>query len=129
MAAEIHAVRNLTRGTIVAGRVAVGRSLWRRFRGLMGRPSLERGEGLWLPGTNGIHMLFMRFPIDCAFLGPPGPDGAAPVVSVRRSLPPWRGVVWYVRGADGVIELPAGALELSGTRVGDAVVFDLPAAR
>jgi uncharacterized membrane protein (UPF0127 family) len=122
--AEVRAVRNLTRGTIVAARVAVGASLWRRFRGLMGRASLERGEGLWLPGTNGIHMLFMRFPIDCAFVGPPDPHGGAAVVGVRRSLPPWRGVVWYVRGAKGVIELPAGALESSGTQVGDTLAFD-----
>ncbi len=122
--AEVRTVRNLTKGTVVAARVAVGASLWRKFLGLMGRPPLERGEGLWLPGTNGIHMLFMRFPIDCAFVGPPDPEGGMAVVRVRRSLPPWRGVVWYVRGAKGVIELPAGALELSRTRVGDTLAFD-----
>ena len=122
--AEVRAVRNLTRGTTVAARVAVGESLWARFRGLMGRSSLEPGHGLWLPGTNGIHMLFMRFPIDCAFLGPPGLDGERAVVGVRRSLAPWRGVVWYVRGANGVIELPAGVLELSATDVGDTLVFE-----
>ena len=40
----------------------------------MGRPALDPGAGLWLTGTNGIHMMFMRFPIDAVFLG--RPDGA-----------------------------------------------------
>ena len=42
--------------------------------------------GLWLTGTNGIHMMFMRFPIDAVFLGKPDPgrDGARTVVSVHR---------------------------------------------
>ncbi len=90
----------------------------------MGRSSWRPDDGLWLPGTNGIHMLFMRFPIDCTFLGPADADGARRVVDVRRSLPPWRGVVWRVRGAKGVIELPAGSVERSGTRVGDVLVFE-----
>ena len=54
--------------------------------GLMGRPSLAPGAGLWLPDSNGIHMMFMRFPIDAVFVGQPDParDGARPVVSVHR---------------------------------------------
>jgi len=117
--AEPGALRNLTRGTVVAARVATASSLWARFVGLMGRPSLGGDDGLWLPGTNGIHMFFMRFPIDCAFLGAPDPEGARPVLSVRRSLPPWRGIVWFVRGATGVVELPAGSLDRTRTTVGD----------
>ena len=122
--AEVRTLRNVTRGTVVAERVATGSSLWARFRGLMGRGSLPANEGLWLPGTSNIHMLFMRFPIDCVFLGRPRPGGVTPIVGVRHSLPPWRGGVWYVGGAQGVVELGEGALDTSGTSVGDEVLWE-----
>jgi len=87
----------------------------------MGRARLQPGEGLFLPGTNSIHMLFMRFPIDCLFVGPAQEDGSRRVVAIHRGLPPWRGVVWYVRGAKGVVELPAGTCEEANLSVGDLV--------
>ena len=31
--------------------------------------------------------------------------------------------MWFVRGAHGVIELPVGAIERSGTQVGDRVTL------
>jgi uncharacterized membrane protein (UPF0127 family) len=114
----------VTRGTSLAAELEIARSLWARFMGLMGRRSLPPGHGLWLAG-NGIHMMFMRFPIDAVFLGAPagGPlvDGARPVVSVHRALRAWTGLVPYVRGAHGVLELPVGAIDASGTLVGDLV--------
>ena len=119
----LHA-RNLDRDTVLASPLESAESLWARFMGLMGRPSLPPGSGLWLPGGNGIHMMFMRFPIDCVFVGRPDATGARTVLAVRRALPPWRGVVWYVRGAQGTLELPAGALERSATVVGDRIVLE-----
>jgi uncharacterized protein len=121
--AELSPLRNLTRDTVVAERVTTASSLWARFRGLMGRPSLASEEGLWLPGTNGIHMFFMRFPIDCAFLGKPDADGAMTVLDIRRALPPWTGIVPFVRGAAGVVELAAGSLERTRTAVGDRLIL------
>jgi len=115
--------RNLTRGAVLAARLEVAATFWARFRGLMGRPGLPPGEGLWLTG-NGIHMLFMRFPIDAVFLGRPGPGGTRPVVGLRRGLRPWTGVAWYVRGAQGVVELPVGTIDATGTAMGDSVALD-----
>jgi uncharacterized membrane protein (UPF0127 family) len=69
-------------------------------------------------------MMFMRFPIDAVFLGRPGSDGSRAVVAVRERLPAWRGLVPLVRGAHGVLELPAGAVARSGTVVGDAIRLD-----
>jgi uncharacterized membrane protein (UPF0127 family) len=113
--------RNLTRDSTLASRVEVAASLWARFMGLMGRSSVPAGQALWLPSSNGIHMFFMRFPIDAVFLGRPGPDGARPVLAAVRDLAPWLGIVPLVRHADGVLELPAGTIATSGTIVGDAV--------
>ena len=87
----------------------------------MWRDALPSGEGLFIPGTGSIHMLFMRFPIDCLFVGRPDATGRRAVVGVRHRLPAWRGVVWYVRRADGVVELPAGTLTAASVREGDVV--------
>ena len=111
---------NETRGTVVAEQVEKARSLWARFLGLMGRHSLPAGHGLWI-GGNGIHMMFMRFPIDAVFLGRAGADGARPVLSVHRRLRPWVGIVPLVRGAEGVLELPVGTVDSSRTERGDVV--------
>ncbi len=119
--------RNLSRATELADELEVAEGLWGRFMGLMGRPGLEPGAGLWLTG-NGIHMMFMRFPIDAVFLGRPdgveASSGARAVISVHRGLRAWTGIVPLVRGADGVLELPVGTIERSGTAVGDLVALE-----
>ena len=113
--------RNLDRTTVLAERLETAGSLWAKFMGLMGRPSLNVGDGLWLPASNGIHMMFMRFPIDAVFVSKPGTDGARTVKSIHRNLRAWTGLVPLIRGADGVLELPVGTIDASGTAVGDRV--------
>jgi uncharacterized membrane protein (UPF0127 family) len=120
MAGQRPGARNETRGTDLATEVEHARSFWARFMGLMGRASLGHGHALWLPG-NGIHMFFMRFPIDAVFLSKPSADGSRTVLAARRALPPWIGLVPIVRGAEGVLELPVGAIDASGTVPGDSV--------
>ena len=116
-------VRNVERQTILAEQVESADSLWAKFCGLMGRPSLAEGSGLWLAGSNGIHMMFMRFAIDAVFVGKPEADGSREVLAIRRALPPWRGIVWLVRGANGTLELPVGTIDRSQTSVGDFLRF------
>ena len=116
---------NTTRGTVLASELETAASLWGKFRGLMGRSSLPEGHGLWLPDSNGIHMMFMKFAIDAVFVGRPiAVGGSRPVLSVHPALPAWRGLVPLVRGAHGVLELPVGAIAASGTVVGDLVTID-----
>jgi uncharacterized membrane protein (UPF0127 family) len=116
---------NLTQQSVLADSVESADSLWAKFRGLMGRRTLADGTGLWLPGSNGIHMMFMRFAIDCVFVGKVSPaDGTREVVAVRRGVAPWRGVVWYVRGAHGTLELPTGTIERTGTSLGDRILLE-----
>jgi uncharacterized protein len=112
----------LVRGDhVVAARIRRADSFRDRFFGLMGRPTMDAEEGLLLPHTSSIHMLFMRTPIDCLFLAQPDPAGAQRVVSLRRRLRPWRGVVWYVRHAHDVVELAPGAIDRAKLVVGDLV--------
>ena len=87
----MNSVSNVERGTVLAEQLESANSLWAKFCGLMGRATLADGAGLWLPGSNGIHMMFMRFAIDAVFVGKPEADGSREVLSVHRALPPWRG--------------------------------------
>ena len=113
--------RNLDRGTVLASPLETAGSFWGKLMGLMGRPTLPAGQGLWLPGGNGIHMMFMRFPIDAVFVSKPDAVGVRTVRSVHRGLRAWTGLVPLVRGADGVLELPVGTIDATGTAVGDRV--------
>jgi uncharacterized protein len=117
--------RNVSRSSLLAEHLEDGASFWAKFMGLMGRPSLPEGYGLWLPGENGIHMLFMRFPIDVVFVSAPssGSTGRR-VLAARRAVPPWRGVVWRIGGAKGVLELPVGTIDATGTAVGDEIAIE-----
>jgi uncharacterized membrane protein (UPF0127 family) len=113
--------RNITRESDLATSLEVAGSLWAKFMGLMGRPSLAAGAGLWLPDSNGIHMMFMRFAIDAVFVGNADAAGLRPVVSVHPGLRAWTGLVPLVRGAHGVLELPVGTIAATGTQVGDRI--------
>jgi uncharacterized membrane protein (UPF0127 family) len=120
MTAEL-AVRNLTRQTVLATHLGVADSLYAKFMGLMGRPALDDDAGLWLPDSNGIHMMFMRFPIDAVFVGRRDAGGACSVVSVHRHLRAWVGLVPLVRAGHGVLELPIGTIDRTATHVGDTL--------
>ena len=113
--------RNLDRGSVLAEPLETAGSFWAKFMGLMGRPSLARGSGLWLPGANGIHMMFMRFPIDAVFVTRADAEGVRRVRSVHRGVRAWTGLVPLITGAHGVLELPVGTIDASGTAVGDRV--------
>ena len=110
-------------GRVICERLVLGQSFVERFRGLMGRASLDDGEGLYL-ASNSIHMFFMRFPIDALFVSAVDADGRRRVLGIRPDLPPWRGLVMPVRGAEGVVEMPAGTLSRLGIGVGDEVTFE-----
>ena len=116
--------RNATRDTILGASVEVAESFGGRFMGLMGRRGLEPAGGMWLTPGSSIHMLFMRFPIDAVFLGRPAADGGRRVVAVHADVRPWTGVVWWARGADGCLELPAGTAAATGTVVGDVAILE-----
>jgi hypothetical protein len=60
-------------------------------------------------------MLFMRFAIDAVFL-----DRDGRVVRAVSRLRPWVPIVG-ARGADAVLELPAGTIERTGTQAGDVI--------
>jgi uncharacterized membrane protein (UPF0127 family) len=90
---------------VLADRLLVPKTFVGRGVGLMFRRFLEPGAGMWIAPCNGIHMFFMRFPIDALFL-----DKQQRVVRVYGRLGRWR-VVPLVFRAHSVVELPAGTVE------------------
>jgi len=88
----------------------------------MFRRELPSGEGMWISPCNGIHMFWMRFPIDAVFL-----DRRLRVVRVRAGLRPWR-VVPLVWGAHSVLELPAGTVSDLALERGEQLAIEPPAA-
>jgi uncharacterized protein len=105
-------------GQVIAEDLEQARSLVALTAGLMFRRTLEPGRGLWLNPCNGIHMMFMRFPIDAVFL-----DKGERVRKVYRKLPQWWGVVWFVWGAQSVLELPAGSTTDIDLQRGDQILI------
>lgn len=104
---------------MLAEDLEVPATMFGRGLGLMFRRKLDPGRGMWLYPCSGIHMLFMRFPIDAVFL-----DRKERVKKVYRSLPPWYGVVWWEIGARSVLELPPGSTSEINLARGDQVLID-----
>jgi uncharacterized protein len=101
-------------GSLVCERCLLAETPLSRLRGLLGRAGLERGEGILLRPASSIHMWFMRFAIDAAFL-----DLDGRVLRVAEHLRPWR--IAGCRGAKSVIELRAGECGRVGLVPGDVV--------
>lgn len=108
-----------TTGKVIASRVELADTFWRRFRGLMFRSKLQRGSAMLFslprPGRYSIHMFFVRFPIDLLYL-----DSRFVVVELRAGLKPWR-VHRPKAIANYLIELPAGTIARSNVKIGHKI--------
>ncbi len=87
-----------------------------RMKGLLGRRSLDSGEGLLLRPASSVHTFFMRFAIDVVFL-----DRDLTVVDVVKDLRPWRAA--GRRGAKSVLELASGEAARRSVRRGDRLAL------
>ena len=109
-------IKNVTRGILVATQGRAADTFFTRFKGLIGAPSLTKGEGLLILPCNSIHTHVMRFPIDVLYVSK---DNT--VVAVDRAMAPWRFGRIH-RRARYVIELPAGAA--AETQPGDRLAIN-----
>jgi uncharacterized protein len=105
-------LRNTRAGQILAVTLIPAFDRTTRNKGLLGRRSLEKGSAMILAPCSSVHTVFMKFAIDIIFVAR---DGR--VVKICERCRPWRLALGL--GAFAVVELPAGAVEPSGTRVGD----------
>ncbi len=112
---------NSTRDEVLADRAWLAETAAQRRKGLLGRDGLEAGQALYISPCTSIHSFFMRFVFDAAFVGH---DGR--VLHLIHGMRRFR-ISRIVPRAAGVIELPAGALERTGTQKGDRIRFEQPA--
>ncbi len=102
--------------TVLLEEAIFAESTFARMRGLLGHPSLPAKTGMLIRPCRSIHMWFMRFPIDAAFL-----DEEMRVLKVVRNLRPWQ-LAFAPRKTASVLETSAG--ELSGIQSGIVLRID-----
>ncbi len=105
---------NLTKMRCLAREPLYAISWGTRLRGMIGRRFVGF-DAMVFSRCRSIHTMFMMMPIDVIFV-----DRENTVCSMYRELAPWLPVV-YCRRALTTVELPAGALDRSGTEIGDKV--------
>jgi uncharacterized membrane protein (UPF0127 family) len=110
-------VRRRSDGTQILIHSHKAEGMWLRLKGLLGRQSLPKEEGLWIVPCNSIHMFFMKFAIDAVFL-----DRDRRVVRLYHSIRPWR-CTPIVCGAHSCLEMAAGRASEVGLQVGDELIF------
>jgi uncharacterized membrane protein (UPF0127 family) len=110
-------VRNQTRQTVLAHGAEIADTSEKRRTGLLKRSGLEAGEGLWIVPCESVHTFFMKFPIDLVYL-----DKSMKVRKVRSAVPAWR--MSACLPAHSVLELPAGTVEQTKTKVGDTIEIE-----
>jgi uncharacterized membrane protein (UPF0127 family) len=110
-------VRNHTRNTVLAEAADLADTSAKRRTGLLKHERLNPGEGLWIVPCESVHTFFMKFAIDLVYL-----DKHRKVRKVRHRVPAWR--LSMCLSAHSILELPAGTLAETGTRVGDELVVE-----
>ncbi len=114
-------IRNATRKKVLASEKKICRSLFSKSKGLMftfprsdfGLIFEFRKERI-IP----ITMLFVFYPIDILWL-----DSKRKVVELNDQAAPFVPTITPERKAKYVIELPAGTIEMTRTKVGDVISF------
>ncbi|MFZ7101890.1 MAG: DUF192 domain-containing protein [Peptococcaceae bacterium] len=107
-------VINIKNKKIIGDKIDVATSLTARLKGLLGRNSLENGEGLILDPCNAIHCIGMKFAIDVVFM-----DKGKKIIWIREDMEP--GSREAKKDAVYVLELPAGVIAQKGLEIGDTL--------
>lgn len=115
--AQRYIIENVSRNAILASSSGRASNTVSRGFGLMLHRDLPEGGGLIIEPCNSVVSFFMRFPIDVLFV-----DRTGAVVRMIHAMPPWRGSP-IVRDSAVVVELPAGTLARTETRVGHSIRY------
>lgn len=107
-------VINTTRRTVLVDNVLTAKTFNEKASGLSGA---EKPSALFFKTRWGIHTFGMKFPIDCVVS-----DDAFKVRALTENLKPNRFFFWnpYYKN---VLELPAGIISGTGTKIGDVLEF------
>ncbi|MFH0806151.1 MAG: DUF192 domain-containing protein [Candidatus Brennerbacteria bacterium] len=103
---------NFTRGIVLHEDVRVARTLAEKSKGLL---KSGADAALFFKTRWGVHTFGMKFPIDCLVL-----DNNMEIVALRANFAPRHFFFWNPR-YQNVLELPAGTIARTGTRIEDDI--------
>jgi uncharacterized membrane protein (UPF0127 family) len=112
-------VENKTRNATLVSKGRLANNFWKRLRGLVGVKKLPDGDGLLIQPCNQVHCMFMSIPIDVLYIG-----SDERILAIDTAMQPWA-MGRLVRGAKRVLEVPAGTVVATGTKVGDQLQISL----
>lgn len=109
-------------GTVVATDIERANTILKQVIGLMFRKSVPDSYAMVFEtrfdNRDGLHMLFMHFPIDVVFL-----DRDKRILEIHRDLKPWTGLAFSKKPFRYAVELPAGASERAALKEGDRLTW------
>ncbi|MGZ3689054.1 MAG: DUF192 domain-containing protein [Bdellovibrionota bacterium] len=117
-------IKSLKNQALIADKCFVAERFFDRLRGLIGRKSLESGQGMLFPRCQDIHMWFMSIPIDVVFVRRQKGEGKWMVSSTREGVRPWRLLPVHDWKATETLELPAGTVRRHAIAAGDELCIN-----
>jgi uncharacterized protein len=117
---DIFCVFNQTRESFLSLSVTRADTHVARLKGLLGKITLKSDEGLWTVPSQGIHTLFMLFPIDLLYL-----DANNRVVHLIENVGTFR-LTPIRRESESVLQLKTRTIFSSNTQIGDQLVICAP---
>ena len=106
---------NVTTSEVLSNNLVLADTLISRMKGLLGRDSMPADMALWIRPCNGVHTFGMKFSIDVMYL-----DKDCNVIAMKKDLRPNKMTRLYLKSSS-VLELPAGALDATSTKIGDVI--------
>lgn len=107
-------------GTVIATRIEFADNLLKQMAGLMFRKVIPDSYAMifdmYFEQRISIHMLFVPFPIDLAFL-----DRDHKIVDTRCRMKPWIGMAFSRKPARYAVEMPAGTIDRFGLKEGESL--------
>ena len=103
---------NLSNGTEIANLATKANTFFKRLKGLMFTKNLPEGHALHIQPCRSIHTFFMNYSIDVLYL-----NDQLEVVGMDEIMKP-NTVGKYQNMAFSVLELPAGTIKRTGTKIG-----------
>jgi len=109
-------VINTSKGTLIGENIIVAENFKDKANGLSGK---AEPAALFFKTRWGIHTFGVSFPIDCVVC-----DDSLKVRAIRENLKPNRFFFWSP-AYKNVLELPAGTVSATATKIGDVLEFKL----
>jgi uncharacterized membrane protein (UPF0127 family) len=114
-------ILNQSRSVVLCENCGVANNIFTRVRGLLGRSTLDEGEGLLIVPCPSIHMFGMKFSIDVLFLtrGNIVTDFVESIESGKYYL-----AQSHHGKAHGALEIPIGTIARTSTQRGDQLIIE-----